>query len=245
MKLEGKRALITGGGSGIGLELARRLDQAGSAVVIAGRDLAKLERAQAEVPGLRTVRLDVTSEREAGAALGRARSELGGLDLLVNSAGVMHGGGLASGQAAHTTVEELEVNLGGTVRMTRLALPLLETSPEAAVVFMSSAVALTAVPGLAVYAATKAAVHSLARSLRAELTDGGIRVIEVLPPVVDTELASDLAVPKISPAAVSEAIIRALRRDRHVVPIGPIRPLMPLARFAPRLADRIVMRALG
>jgi len=70
---------------------------------------------------------------------------------------------------------------------------------EGGVLFVSSAVALTAVPGFAVYAATKAAVHSLARSLRPELRPMGIRVFEVLPPVVATEMTRDLDVPKIRP----------------------------------------------
>lgn len=244
MRLEARNALITGGGSGIGLELARRLAARGNDVVIAGRDLAKLELAREESPALRPLRLDVTSEEDAALALGRVSAELGGLDLLVNCAGVMHGGPLDTPAAAGTTREELEVNLGGTVRMTRLALPLLQASPEAAVVFLSSAVALAAAPGLAVYAATKAALHSLARSLRAELADGHIRVVEVLPPVVDTGLAQDLDVPKLHPSTVAEAIIEGLARDRDQIAVGRIRQLVPLARVVPRLADRLVRRSL-
>ena len=242
MKLDGKRILITGGGSGIGLALARRLAGAND-VVITGRDEAKLDRARESTPSLRTMRLDVTSEEEAGSVLGRLAAELGGLDLLVNNAGVMRRRTLS---ASPEPTDELEINLGGTERMTRLALPLLRAQPEAGLLFMSSGVAVAAVPGFAVYAATKAAVHSFARSLRAELDGTPVRVFEVLPPLVDTGLLeSDLDVPKRSPAAVADAIIEAVGRDRLEIPIGPIRPLMWLARVAPRLADRIVLRSLG
>ncbi len=168
MKLDGKKILITGGGSGIGLELAGRLAGTNQ-VVIAGRDEARLERARTEFPALGTRRLDVTSEAEAQGVFERLTSELGGLDLLVNNAGLLRGYGLSADEAETKAVEDLHVNVLGALRMTRLALPLLEASREGAVLFMSSAVALTAVPGFAVYAATKAAVHSLARSLRAEL----------------------------------------------------------------------------
>ena len=239
MKLEGKRILITGGGSGIGLELARRL--AGTnRVVIAGRDQAKLERARTEISSLRTLRLDVTSETEARAAV----AELGGLDLLVNNAGLLRAYPLSSPDAENWSVEDVQVNVIGALRMTRLALPLLEAAPEAGIVFISSAVALAAVPGYAVYAATKAAVHSLARSLRAELQSSGIRVIEVLPPVVDTGPVSRLDVSKLPPATVAESIVAGLRRNRDEIRVGPVRQLAPLARLAPRLADRIVTRAL-
>ena len=214
-------------------------------VVIAGRDEAKLDRARAQGPALRSLRLDVTSEQQARHAIDWLSSELGGLDLLVNNAGVMHRQALSTSGAATGTAEEVDVNLAGAVRMTRLALPLLRAAPQAGLLFMSSAVALTAVPGLAVYAATLAALHSLARSLRAELADTQIRVFEVLPPVVENDLEQGLEVPKIPPSAIVDAIVAGVERDREEIPVGRVKQLVPLARIWPRLADRIVLRALG
>jgi uncharacterized oxidoreductase len=243
MNLVGRKILITGGGSGIGLELAQRL-AAANEVVIAGRDEAKLERAREQTPALKAVRLDVTSEDETQRALGSVAGDLDGLDLLVNSAGVMGSYALSSPEAAAKSVEEVEVNLGGAIRVTRLALPLLGTSSEAGVVFISSAVALVAVPGFAVYGATKAAIHSLARSLRAELERERIRVFEVLPPLVDTDLAGGLDSPKIQPAAVVDAIVAGLTHNREEIRVDSVKQLVPLARLMPSLADRIVQRAL-
>jgi uncharacterized oxidoreductase len=243
MKLEHKRILITGGGSGIGLELARRLAHAND-VVIAGPTTTKLQCARAANPKLRPVELDVTSERSAAEVIDWLESDFGGLDLLVNNAGVMNGGDLTAPDSGTTSAEELAVNLGGAVRMTRLALPLLQVAPEAGILFVSSAVALTAVPHLSVYAASKAGVHSFARSLRAELADTTIRVFEALPPVVDTELAHDLDAAKITPAAVADAVIAGVTRDKLQIPIAQVRPLVFLARLAPRVADRIVQHAM-
>jgi uncharacterized oxidoreductase len=243
MNLDGKKILITGGGSGIGLELARRLAGTNE-VMIGGRDERKLERAQAQMPELKTVRLDVTSEDETRQALTAVADVLGGLDLLVNSAGVMGSYAFSSPEAGAKSAEEVEVNLGGAIRVTRLALPLLERSSEAGVVFMSSAVAFAAVPGFAVYGATKAAIHSLARSLRVELASKRVRVFEVVPPLVDIELAGGLDVPKIQPAAVVDAIVAGLERNREEIRVDRIKQLVPIARLVPRLGDRLVQRAL-
>jgi uncharacterized oxidoreductase len=243
MKLEGKKILVTGGGSGIGLELARRLADRNE-VVIAGRDLGKLQRACDETPGLRSLRLDVTSEEEGVRAIAWLSAELSGLDLLVNNAGLFRGYLLAAPEAEAHAPEDVAVNVDGVVRMTRLALPLLEASTDGAVLFISSAVALAAAPGFSVYSATKAAVHSFARSLRAELAGSNIRVFEALPPVVDTAQARDLDTPKVAPAAVAEAIIAGLAHNREEIRIGRVRQLAAIARLMPGLADRIVTRAL-
>jgi uncharacterized oxidoreductase len=242
MRLAGKRVMVTGGTAGIGLELARRLAN-GNQVVITGRDEERLATARAGIPDLRTHRLDVTSEDEAREVVAWLEAELGGLDVLVNNAGLLRGYRLADADASAKGNEDVEVNLLGTLRMTRLALPLLRASGDSAVVFMSSAVALAAVPGFTVYAATKAAVHSLARSLRAELKPMNIRVFEVLPPVVDTGPVRNLDVPKVSPGAVADAIIAGIERDREEIRIAQVRQLAVVARILPALADRLVQRA--
>jgi uncharacterized oxidoreductase len=243
MELAGKKILVTGGGSGIGLELARRL-AARNQVVIAGRDEERLERARADTPALHARGLDVTSEDHARDAIAWIEDELGGLELLVNNAGLLRSYGLTDADTAERTDEDFEVNVLGALRMTRLALPLLESGQEGAVVFISSAMALAAVPGYAVYAATKAAVHSLARSLRVELKPRGIRVFEVLPPLVDTGQVRGVDVPKLSAGAVAEAIVSGLERDREEIRVGQVKQLAPIARLVPALGDRLVLRAL-
>ena len=244
MKLQGKTILITGGSSGIGLALARRLADENQ-VVSAGRDEARLARAREQASGLRTRRLDVTSEEDATGTIGWLETELGGLDLLVNNAGLFRGYPFATAEAADYAREDIDVNLAGAIRMTRLALPLLRASQSGGVVFVSSGVALGAVPGFAVYAATKAAVRSLARSLRVELRPTGIRVVEVLPPIVDTGASQGLDVPKLSPGAVAGAIVQGLERDRDEIRIGRIKQLAPIARLSPGLADRLLARAVA
>jgi len=127
--------------------------------------------------------------------------------------------------------------------MTRVALPLLRRSDDGGVVFFSSAMALGASPGMAVYAATKVAIHSLARSLRAELR-GVVKVFDVLPPWVDTELSHGRGRTKVPAADVADEIARAIIQDQFEVPIGRIKALRLVSRVAPSLADAILAREL-
>ncbi len=243
MNLKNQRVLITGGGSGIGLALALGL-AGGNNVVVASRDPAKLERATAANPGLRSLPLDVTAEEQSRMVVKWALEQLGGIDILVNSAGVLRPVGIETDASERAVEEEVAVNLLGSIRMTRLALPHLRRSADGAVVFLSSALALTAAPGLASYAATKAAVHSVARSLRAELA-GQVKVFDVLPPFVDTELAQGVGRTKLTPQRVAAEIIAGLRGERFEIRIGQIGALAVLSRLAPPVADAIVRREIG
>jgi len=243
MDLHDRRILITGGTSGIGLELARLLSK-NNHVVVAARGIARHQREVANQSGLHAVMLDVTSEVDARVALAEVIQRLGGLDILVNSAGILRQVARSEVIAAAAVEAEVGVNLLGSMRMTRLALPALERAGDGAVVFLSSALALTAAPGLASYSATKAGIHSFARSLRSELA-GQVKVFDVLPPFVDTALAAAFTGPKLSPGAVAAAIVDGLRRDRSEIRIGRANALAWMARLWPAAADRIIARELS
>jgi uncharacterized oxidoreductase len=128
--------------------------------------------------------------------------------------------------------------------MTRLALSLLRASREAGILFISSGMALAAAPNAPVYAATKAAVHSLARSLRAQLVATNIPVFDVIPPLVDTELRRGLDVPKVPVSTVVDATLDGIRRNRDESLIGRVKALAVAARISPRLADWLAARSL-
>lgn len=243
MRLAERRILITGGTSGIGLALARSLAPENT-VVIAGRDERKLEEARASTSRLRALRLDVTSEDDARRAIGWVREQVGGLDLLVNSAGVFRSGAFDEAGAERAAQADVEINLLGSVRMTRLALPLLRRSDDGGVVLLSSALALVSAPRMAVYAATKAAIHSLARSLRAEL-GGQVKMFDVLPPWVESELSHAVRGAKITPDHVAGEIVAGLSKDRYEIRVGRIKQLAVIGRISPRLADSIAARATG
>jgi uncharacterized oxidoreductase len=241
LKTREHKILVTGGSSGIGLAIARSLMNENT-VVIAGRDEAKLAAAVRDNPPLRARALDVTDEEQARRTVDAVAREIGGLSLLVNSAGTIARSDLADPNAAARAERDVQTNFLGSLRMTRLALPYLRQTRESAIVFLSSVVAIAPAPGFAVYSATKAAVHSLARSLRHELT-GQVRVFDVLPTWVETDAARELAVRKLSPDAVAEALRGAMRRDRYQVLVGNAGVVALIDRLSPDVADRLVARA--
>lgn len=180
-------ALVTGGSSGIGLAIARMLAEEGHALTLAARRPERLEAAAAELGAL-AVAADVSREEDC-AALVRAHLERhGGLDVLVNSAGVGVAGTLGDVTTKHVDLQ-LGVNLRGAILVTREALPALR-SARGVVVNLASIAGTIPAPGLGVYGATKAALISLTRTLAREEADSGVRATALCPGFVDTPMAA-------------------------------------------------------
>ncbi|CAH0355392.1 MULTISPECIES: SDR family oxidoreductase [unclassified Sphingobium] len=233
MDVEGKRVLITGGSSGIGLELARGLAARGARLVIAACGAARVDEAVgalnasgAEAAGITA---DVATPIGRTAALQGAIEAFGGLDILVNNAGAVRAGRLDAIDEEEIRAM-IEVDLVAPIMLTRTALPLLRAGSESMIVNVSSAIALVAMPFYATYAAVKAGLSSFGESLRRELNGEGVRVMTVYPSGTDTPMmATNQAGPEIGfslePAeAVAEAIIAGIKHDAiNVVRGGPER----------------------
>jgi len=177
-RFDGTRALVTGGASGIGAATASMLAAEGAAVAVI--DVA------ASGPGdLRYLRADLTDDAAVRGAVGAAVEALGGLDVLVNNAGIGAQGGVEANDDAEWH-RVLDVNVLGIVRVTRAALPALRDSQHAAIVNTCSVAATVGLPNRALYSASKGAVLSLTLAMAADLLSEGIRVNAVNPGTVDT-----------------------------------------------------------
>jgi uncharacterized oxidoreductase len=188
MDLGGNTALVTGGASGIGLAIARRLLDAGSTVVVCGRRDDKLREAAERHPGLRTRVCDVGSEQERMDLFEWVTSELPRLNVVVNNAGIQRRISLTEPEPWAWTHEEIAINLDAAVHLSLLFLPHLLRQDGPAVVNVTSGLAFVPMASAPVYCATKAALHSFTLSLRHQLSGTPVRVIEVIPPAVNTEL---------------------------------------------------------
>ena len=188
MKLEKKTVLITGGTSGIGLELAKQLLQRGNTVIVTGRDQEKLDAAKRAMPGIHTVKSDVSDPAAIAALYGSVLAQFPALDTLINNAGVMRNLNLNQARDLNDVTREIEINLNGPVRMVQQFLPHLKTRKGALIVNVSSGLAFIPFPASPVYCATKAAIHSFTQSLRVQMEGTGITVVELAPPAVETPL---------------------------------------------------------
>jgi len=188
MRTTGRTILITGGTSGIGLGLARRLAALDNTVIVAGRRKDLLDRIPEENPGIEALHLDVTDPTSIAAAAEELRRTHPDLDVLVNMAGIMLPEDLTD--PAHLDVAEATVatNLLGPIRVTTALLPQLLGQDDATVVNVSSGLAFVPLPVTPTYNATKAAVHSWTQSLRVQLAGTSVGVVELVPPAVRTTL---------------------------------------------------------
>jgi uncharacterized oxidoreductase len=188
MKLENRTILITGATSGIGKELARQLLARRNTVIVTGRDPAKLEAIERELPGIHTFASDASDPDAIKALYASVCEHFPALDTLVNNAGIMRNVKLGQNPDLRDVTREIASNFSGPIQMVQIFLPHLKTRPGALIVNVSSGLAFIPLSIAPVYCATKAAIHSFTQSLRAQLDGSGVTVVELAPPGTETPL---------------------------------------------------------
>lgn len=240
MKTTNHTVLITGGGSGIGLAIARLLSEQGNQVLITGRNEARLQQAAAGIPGVTPIACDVTDAAAVHLLVQRIEAEFGGLSVLVNNAGYADAYELLPGAGAYAIAQaEMQTNYLAIVRLTEALLPVLRRQPEAAVVNVSSIVAFVPAAAVPTYSASKAALHAYTQALRHTLSQHlpTVHVFELMPPLVDTEFSAGIGGANgIPPRQVAEELLAALRQDQYEIHVGQTAGLYQLFRADPAQA---------
>jgi uncharacterized oxidoreductase len=188
MKLTGNTIFITGGGSGIGRALAEAFHKLGNKVIISGRRRANLDEVVAANPDMEAIELDITDPASIDAVAAKLIAEHPNLNVLINNAGIMlpdRAGGRVDDKLL---VDTVTTNLVGPIRMTGALVEHLKGKGGAVIAYTSSVLGFVPMAVTAVYSATKAGIHSYALSQRFLLKDGGVRVIDIAPPWVRTDL---------------------------------------------------------
>ena len=187
MQMQGNTILITGGGSGIGRGLAEAFHKAGNKVVIAGRRRQVLDAVVAANPGMEAVTGSVDTAEGVTALANEVSAKYPSLNVVLHCAGIMRLENLNDIHAADVEAT-VATNLLGPIRLTAALLPGLLKQPQAAILTISSGLAFLPLAATPTYSATKAGIHSWSQSLRWQLRDTKVQVIEVPPPYVQTEL---------------------------------------------------------
>jgi uncharacterized oxidoreductase len=221
MDLSSNTVLVTGGASGIGLAIANRFQEAGSKVVICGRRESKLEEARTKHPDMRTRVCDLQRESEREALAEWVTRELPELNILVNNAGIQQRLALDRREGWERLHQEIAINLEAPIHLSTLLVPHLVRQRDPAILQVTSGLAFAPLASVPIYCATKAAMHSFTLSLRHQLAATPIRVIEIAPPAVDTDLGGPgLHTFGVSVAELMSAVIPRLQAGDTEIAYG-------------------------
>jgi uncharacterized oxidoreductase len=232
MKTSGNTVLITGGATGIGFALAEAFVKADNEVLICGRREAKLEEAKQKIPVLHTRRCDLSHKEERESFGNWVKDNYSNLNILVNNAGIQRFIDFKKGTIALFDGEdEIQVNFVALIHLSAYFTPLLLTKKEAAIINVSSGLGFIPIAYMPVYCSTKAGVHSFSVSLRRQLKDTSIKVFEIVPPAVDTELGKGTTGDTeghrgIPPSEVATAAMKALKKDEYEIVVGEAKGLV-------------------
>jgi len=199
MKLTDNTIFITGGGTGIGRGLAEALHKLGNKVIISGRRKENLDATTKANPGMDSVEMDISDPANIGAVTKKLIADYPALNVLVNNAGIMLIDDAAARIDDQLLTSTITTNLLGPIRLTSALIEHLKKRPDATVIYNTSALAFVPLALTAVYSSTKAALHSYVLSQRYKLKATSVRVLELSPPWVQTDLLNSKEEPRAMP----------------------------------------------
>ena len=225
MKLTKNTIFITGGGSGIGRGLAEALHKLGNQVIISGRRKSNLDATTQANPGMHSVELDIADSASIAAVAKKLIADYPALNVLINNAGVMLIDDAAGKIDDLLLTSTITTNLMGPIRLTSALIEHLKKQANAAVIYNTSALAFVPLALTGVYSSTKAALHSYVLSQRYRLKGTSVRVLEIAPPWVQTDLLNSSEDPRAMPLKeFIEATITVLGTDADEILVEQAKP---------------------
>jgi uncharacterized oxidoreductase len=242
MKLQNNTILITGGTSGFGFEFASRLIAMGNTVIITGRNARRLQETQTLLPGVHIIQSDVSSARDIVELYDRVTQDHPALNMIINNAGEMRKVVVHDTNELTDITREIEINLMGPIRMVQQFLPHLKKQKHAAILNVTSGIALMPFPLTPVYGASKSGLRSFTQSLRVQLKNSNVKVFELVAPGSPTPLNEkfknvDGFDPKsLMPAhKIIDEAIAGVEKDRYEIYPGPLKIIRHVIRLLPKM----------
>lgn len=238
MKIEGKTVLLTGGTGGIGREMALQLKSKGAHVVLTGRNPERLAAMSDE--GFEVLSADLSSAAGVDALIADWGER--DIDILINNAGQLVEHDFRNSSPDPDAADAgIYANLSAPIRLITGLLDRLRSRPEAAIVNVTSGLAIAPAARTPVYCATKAGLRFYSLAIREQLKDTNVRVIEALPPVVDTQMNDGNSMKKMPPEECARQIIEAIVKNRDEANIGMTKALRWAESISPALAKRMTL----
>lgn len=242
MKISKNTVLITGGSAGIGLATAKQLSANDNHVIIVGRNPERLQKAAAELTNVTAINADISNAEDVDKLVSKLIKEFPALNVVINNAGAYQMNNLLTDtDTFERASREIQTNYLSIIRLNEKLLPLLQKQTDAAIVNVSSLVSFVPVSVLAGYSASKAALHSYTKSLRISLSTTGVKVFELMPPLVDTEFSAEIGGHLgLKPSVVAEELIKGLETDNFEIRIGDTEQIYQLYRSNPEEALKVM-----
>lgn len=244
MNISNKTVLITGGGSGIGLEIAKLLNDKGNKILIIGRNEDKLQKAASGLENVTAFASDITNADDVNKLAEKIGTDFSDLSIVINNAASAYVYNHSeNANAFDKASNEFLTNYLSVIRLNEKLLPILKKQPEAAIVNTSSIVAFAPSTILPSYSDSKAALHSYTLSLRHELSkDTALKVFELMPPLVNTEFSKAIggAENGISPTIVANELIDGIENNIEEIHVGQTKDFRNLFLSNPAEAFKVI-----
>lgn len=241
MELKNSTVLITGGTSGIGLEFVKQLSEQGANIIVTARNLNTLRETKEKFPKIHVFQCDVSKPADIEQLYKNVTQQFPALNILINNAGIMRLLDLQDTTLDLDNInQEIATNLSGTIQMVHQFLPHLKKQKSSAIVNVSSAIAFLAYSSAPVYSATKAGIHAYTQALRLQLEDTSVKVFELIPPGVNTNLQNDWVMQP-NPSMMMDAdklvhvAMKGLTKDKPEIKPTMVSVIKAVSRITPGL----------
>ena len=239
MLLNNNKILITGATEGIGEALTLKFLELKNTIIAVGRNTQKLEELGKIDPRIIPFKCDISNPRDLESLNLFIQNKHQDLNILINNAGIQYNYNFARETNLVEKIEqEINVNLTAPIKLIALLLPVLQENKNAAIVNVSSGLGLVPKMQAPVYCGTKAGIHIFSKSLRYQLEK--VKVFEIIPPIVDTNMTKGRGNGKITADQLVEEFVKAFAKDEFEVNIGKVKLLKLVNRISPKLAEKIM-----
>lgn len=251
MKITGNTILITGGATGIGFELAKEFIAKGNTVIICGRRQEKLQEAKRLLPEVIIKQCDIANMEQRREIYNFCVTNYPKINILINNAGIQREIDFRKGEQNYLEGDsEVTINLDACLHLTALFTPYFLMESEAALINVTSGLGIVPLIITPIYSATKAGLHSFSVSLRKQLAGTSIKVFEIIPPIVDTDLDRGARDKRgqtdkgIKPEQVAKESVVGIAKDKFEIPLGIVKVLRIGSRFSPKLFLKIINKKI-
>ena len=244
MQVHGNKIVITGATRGIGLAMLDKFYQLGNQIIAVARNQKALNELSKKYEGVTTIQCDLSDDDSIHNLVNEIKSKHSNVNTLINNAGVQVNFYESKfGEEPDSIArlkDEIQINFTAPIELSYRVIPVLIKNKNAAIVNVSSGLAFSPKKSAPVYCGTKAGIHIFSKALRYQYEETHLKIFEIIPPLVETDMTKGRGKSKLTPDQLVEEFIKAYKKDRYEVNIGKTKLLRIMKRISPRIADNIL-----